>query len=135
MNDDSKKVVVGLIKNKEGKYLMTRPSAEKNYGDLQDAWAFPAGHVKIGEDEKTAIIREIKEELDLNIEPVTLLSQQDFDIPGETAYWWECKQINNSNTVNISSEIAEYSWFAPEEIKKLKIWPAMKIFLTKYIWK
>jgi 8-oxo-dGTP diphosphatase len=132
MTKDTKKVVVALIQNNKGKYLMTLPSSYKDYGEYQDAWCFPAGHVHEKETEKDALMREIKEELNIKIEPIRLITEWDQDIPGEKAYWWECKALSDKITNNF--EISQYNWYSPQEMKHLKIWPAMTKFLTKYIW-
>jgi 8-oxo-dGTP diphosphatase len=135
MTIDTKHVVVCLLKNKHGEYLMTRPSDEKKFGKYQDAWAFPGGHVHENESTREAIVREIKEELNIDVIPIKLIAEQVFDIPGETAFWWECNMKNVNQFISISSEISEYKWVDSENIKTLKIWPAMEKFLKQYIWK
>jgi 8-oxo-dGTP diphosphatase len=131
--NDTKNVVVCLLKNAEGKYLMTLPSSYKNYGEYQDAWCFPAGHIKKDESQEEALIRELKEELNVDIEPVKLISEWQQDVPGETAFWWECSF--KSGELTLSHEISKFAWFSGEEIKSLKIWPAMEKFLTRFVWK
>ena len=60
---DTNEVVVCLIKNKQSKYLLIRPSDYKDFGEYQDAWYPPTGHIKKGETAKEALKRELKEEL------------------------------------------------------------------------
>lgn len=57
-----KKVVAGII-IKDGKVLLTQRCEEKYDGK----WEFPGGKVEEGETPENALIREIKEELDVNI--------------------------------------------------------------------
>lgn len=130
---DTKQVVVCLLKNHEGKFLMLLPSDKKNYGQYQDAWCFPSGHIKENETQVSALEREISEELGINVTPKKLISEWAQDVPGETAFWWECE----SSEANISpnpDEVKTVQWFYPEEIKSLKIWPAMTKFLTEFVW-
>ncbi len=127
---DTKKVAVCLIQNPDGKFLMTRPSELKHFGEYQDAWYPPTGHVKEGETITDALIREANEELGLIIKPIKLISEWQQDIPGEIAYWWNCDVV--SGEIKMNEEIAEYKYFSPEEIKKLKLWPAEKKFFDKY---
>lgn len=51
---------VAAVMIKEGRVLMHRAKAETN-------WSLPGGRVKLGEDAKSSLQREMKEELDLNV--------------------------------------------------------------------
>jgi 8-oxo-dGTP diphosphatase len=130
---DSKTVAVCLVKDDKGRYLFIKPSNYKDFGEFQDAWYPPTGHVKNGESVEECLVRELKEELNLDIKPVKLLSEWEQDIKGETAYWWDCKIIGGEIKPNY--EISEYKWFTAEEIKRLKVWPATEKFFKKFIWK
>lgn len=59
------KVVVALIRHNK-KILM----AKRAGGELKGKWEFPGGKIRKGEDPKEAIVREIKEELNLEIVPL-----------------------------------------------------------------
>ncbi|MDR1130175.1 MAG: NUDIX domain-containing protein [Prevotellaceae bacterium] len=58
--------VIALIRNSEGKFLFTRRKHEPAAGKLD----FPGGFVNIGERSEDAVIREIREELDLSLTAV-----------------------------------------------------------------
>jgi 8-oxo-dGTP diphosphatase len=64
-------VVAALIK-KEDKFLICQRNAHDHYANL---WEFPGGTVEDKEDLPRAIEREIKEELDLEIEAKDLLTE------------------------------------------------------------
>ena len=51
------RVVAAIIKDKD-KILATK----RSYGEFKGGWEFPGGKIEEGEDKKTALIREIKEE-------------------------------------------------------------------------
>ncbi len=55
-------VVVAIIK-KEDKIFITR----RSYGEFKDMWEFPGGKIEAGESKEDALIRDIKEELELDI--------------------------------------------------------------------
>jgi 8-oxo-dGTP diphosphatase len=129
---DTKLVAVALIKDSGGKYLFIKPSDYKDFGEHQDAWYPPTGHVKENESIEQCLVRELKEELNLDIKPIRLVSEWEQDVPGEKAFWWECQIIGGEITK--SHEIKEYKHFSPEEIKNLKLWPATKKFFENFIW-
>ena len=55
--------VVAAIIQKENKILATR----RGYGEFINMWEFPGGKIEPGESKETALIREIKEELNVEI--------------------------------------------------------------------
>ncbi len=56
------KVVAAIIKN-EDKILATK----RGYGEFINMWEFPGGKIEPGETKKQALVREIKEELNIEI--------------------------------------------------------------------
>lgn len=129
---DTKEVAICLIRDANGRFLMQRPSNIKNFGEFQDAWYPPTGHVKMGESVEDTLIREAKEELDIDIKPIRLISKWHQDIQGETGYWWECELIKGTPKKN--EEIEEFKYFSPEELKNIKLWPAEKDFFKEFFW-
>ncbi|WP_304625337.1 NUDIX domain-containing protein, partial [uncultured Parasutterella sp.] len=61
--------VVAAIIHHDGKILAT----QRGYGEFKDGWEFPGGKMEPGETAEDAIIREIKEELEVEIKPEKLL--------------------------------------------------------------
>src|SRR5687767_1200371 len=126
---DTNKVAVPIIVNKEGKYLLiTRTEFPKHKGE----WGPIAGHVHFGESLEKALIREAKEELNLEVKPVKQLAIIDQDIPGDVGYWWLCQ--TNDSEIKTNYEIEEYKYFSSDEIKDIKLWPATLKFFKEYIW-
>lgn len=56
-------------------------ATQRGYGDFKGGWEFPGGKIDAGETPKEAIIREIKEELDTEVEVFELLDTVEYDYP------------------------------------------------------
>ena len=70
------KVVAAIIID-NGKVFAT----QRGYGEFKDGWEFPGGKVEEGETPQEALVREIKEELDAEIEVGELLDTVEYDYP------------------------------------------------------
>ncbi len=62
-------VAAAALIDASGRVLLTRRPQHKQLGGL---WEFPGGKVEPGEAPEAALIRELKEELDLTVEPGAL---------------------------------------------------------------
>lgn len=70
------KVVAAIIID-NGKVFAT----QRGYGEFKDGWEFPGGKIEPGETPQEALVREIKEELDTEIEVGELLDTVEYDYP------------------------------------------------------
>ena len=57
-------------------------ATQRGYGEYKDGWEFPGGKIEPGETPEEAIVREIMEELDADIEPFKLIDTVEYDYPG-----------------------------------------------------
>ena len=69
-------VVAGIIV-KEGKILAT----QRGYGEFKGKWEFPGGKIEHNEFDEPALIREIKEELNADINIIDFLKTIQYDYP------------------------------------------------------
>lgn len=69
--------VVAAIILDQGKVFAT----QRGYGEFKDGWEFPGGKIDAGESPQEALVREIKEELDTEIEVLNLLDTVEYDYP------------------------------------------------------
>lgn len=77
--------VGAMIANREGKILLTKRS--KNAKNEKGKWEVPGGAVEFGETLVGAIKREMKEELDIEIEIIEQLPAADHIIPEDHQHW------------------------------------------------
>jgi mutator protein MutT len=73
-----------IINEKEEALLLKRGGATRNNAGY---WSQPGGTVEFGETVDEAIIREIKEELNVDIELIRYLNYTDHIIPHEKQHW------------------------------------------------
>lgn len=131
------KVVVGLIprvNNNEYEYLFV--SAKKDFGEYTGLFYPPGGHLEAGENETETLIREVKEELGINVYPINKLSESPGDVQNQITYWYLCKPITENVQFNIDDvEIDKVIWIKEKDIKNKKemFWPATYKFLEKYL--
>ena len=84
------KVAAAIIR-KDKKVLAT----QRGYGGYKDWWEFPGGKIEPGETSEAALVREIKEELDSEIEVEQYLTTVEHDYPefhlSMDCYWCNVK--------------------------------------------
>ena len=107
-------VAIGVIWNKN-KILVSK---RKNEGMLGGLWEFPGGKLKLKETAQQCVIREIKEELDVDVLPVNFIdsinhSYSHFSI---TLNAYHCKYIKGSPR---ALGCSEFRWIHPNHLKLL----------------
>lgn len=120
-------VVAAIIRNDEGKILIAQRNLKKSQGGL---WEFPGGKIELGETKEQAIVREIKEELNMDIVCENFFDKNTFEYPDKT--------INlialNCSMRNSFYEVLEHEqilWVTKDELKKYKFAPADIFFVNK----
>lgn len=82
-NDNMKtiRVVAAIIKtiNEDGEPIIF--ATQRGYGEFKGGWEFPGGKIEEGETPQEALVREIKEELNVEIEVGELLDVVEYDYP------------------------------------------------------
>lgn len=70
------KVVAAIITHNDQIF-----ATQRGYGEFKDGWKFPGGKIEAGETPQEALIREIREELDTEIEVGELIDTVEYDYP------------------------------------------------------
>lgn len=122
-------VVAAVIRDEEGRILITQRNLKKAQGGL---WEFPGGKIEPEETKEHAIVREIKEELDVDIEYKDFLSEKVFEYPEKTINLiaLECKKINGEIRL---LEHESYAWVDEKELNDYEFAPADLFIIEKLL--
>lgn len=123
-------VVAAIIYNSENKILITQRPISFHLGGL---WEFPGGKVEDNEGYEEALIREIKEETNLDIVVANLFWKESVDYSKKRVhlYFYNCT-LNGSNQLVICNEIDDYRWLDKKELILYKF-PKADVNLIKKI--
>ncbi len=112
MNNYKTVRVVAAIIRKGDRIFAT----QRGYGEFKDGWEFPGGKIEEGEAPQEALVREIKEELDADIEVGDLLTTVEYDYPkfhlSMDCFW--AKLSNGSDMKLLEHEAAK--WLSFDEL-------------------
>ena len=105
-------------------------ATQRGYGEFKDGWEFPGGKIEPNEAPEDAIVREIKEELDTEIEVVELLDTVEYDYP-EFHLSMDCFicWIKSGNLVLKEHEAAR--WLTRETLGSVEWLPADQALIGK----
>lgn len=119
------KVVAAIIKHDDKVF-----ATQRGYGELKGGWEFPGGKIEAGETPQQALIREIKEELDTEIEVNAYMDTVEYDYPtfhlSMDCYWCTVKQ---GHLVLLEHEASK--WLNAEELNSVEWLPADLILIDQ----
>ena len=112
--------VVGAVISKDGKILAAQRKEESSLGGF---WEFPGGKIEENETPKEALTREIKEELEAEIdifdEICTVDHKYDFGIVRLTTF--RCRMLSDSISLN---DHQDTRWLSMRELRDVNWAPA-----------
>ncbi len=112
------KVVAAVIKE-NNKIFAT----QRGYGDFKDGWEFPGGKIEPGETPQEALRREIREELDTEIQVGDLIDTIEYDYPSfhlsMQCFW--CNVISGDLVLK---EHEAARWLSKDEVDSVAWLPA-----------
>lgn len=120
-------VVAAVIKDDSGKILITQRNLKKSQGGL---WEFPGGKIEPNETKEQAIIREIKEELNIDINVKNYIDEKIFTYPEKdiNLIALECSIINGNIEL---LEHEDYRWVSSSELENFEFAPADMFIVEK----
>lgn len=120
--------VVAAVFSYEGSYALFRKSKGKHFG----YWEFPGGKIESGETPEFAIVREIKEELNVDILRIDGLLAEENQIISNTQF--------SIKFFKVGSYVGEFElrdhdslvWLGPEHFHYLSVSELDKAFIEKH---
>lgn len=116
-------VVIAVIRNKQGKYLMTLRTEDDPEDKFHNIWQLPGGGVEWGEKLEEALKREMREEIGCEINILQLMPKIFESVRDESWHGifpcFLCELVDEGATITLNAEASDYKWYTAAEIKKL----------------
>ena len=98
-------------------------ATQRGYGEFKDGWEFPGGKLEPGETAETAILREIKEELDADIKVCQLFETVEYDDPKFhlTMHCFICELVSEDMVLK---EHEDARWLDRQQLESVDWLPA-----------
>ena len=122
MSEQRKHIEVVAAIIKKGNTVL---ATQRGYGDLKDGWEFPGGKIEPGEAHDVALIREIKEELeaDINVqEHIITIEYTGYEKFYLTMHCYLCSLVKDSNITLVEHEAAK--WLSKDTLYSVDWLPA-----------
>ena len=120
----------GAIIEKEGKFLLLRRA---NVRVFNNYWTLPGGKIEGNETAEQAVKREIKEETNLDFEPIFFGKYpenfQEYDWKAEATIFYG----NFLGDVKINEESSKFGWFSLGEINDMKLAFNCKRIINEFV--
>ena len=120
--------VVAAVIREGDKIFITR----RGYGEFKDMWEFPGGKIEKGEFREAALHREIKEELELDIDDLEYLTTVDYDYSDFhlTMHCYFCRISGGNIHLNAHNGA---KWVGYDELENQRWVPADILVVDKII--
>jgi 8-oxo-dGTP pyrophosphatase MutT (NUDIX family) len=125
-------VTGGLIRNKDGKLLLTISPK------WSDKWVVPGGHIDPGESILEATKRELEEETGLKVNPIKifyfgeLINSSEFHRPAHFIYFTCLFETSDTEVKLQKDELSAFRWVTLAEAFQLDLCEPTKLALNTY---
>lgn len=118
-------VICDSLKTKKNIFATAR-----GYGEFKGQWEFPGGKIEDGETPQRALVREIKEELDIIVEVGDLIATIEYDYPSfhlsMDCFW--CEVLEGEIRL---LEAEDAKWLNRDELDSVQWLPADLIIIDR----
>lgn len=126
-------VGVGAIIVRDGKILLAKRGSEPGKGK----WSVPGGLVELGEKVEKAVVREVKEETDLDVETIRLVDAVNNiikDSNGKLRFHFvilDFMAMLMGGTLQSSSDVVDTKWVGLEEVEDYDLTDTFREFIKR----
>ena len=105
-------------------------ATQRGYGDFKGGWEFPGGKIESGETHEECIVREIREELAVEVKAENIIGVVEYDYPAFhlTMHCLLCSVVSGDL---ILLEHEDVRWLTSETLYSVEWLPADKLILDK----
>jgi ADP-ribose pyrophosphatase YjhB (NUDIX family) len=123
-----------IVTDNQGRILLQRRSDNAR-------WALPGGVMDIGESIGQAIVREVREETGLEVEPEDIVgvysdpghvfAYDDGEVRQQFSVCFVCRMVGGE--LQVSKESSDVAFFSPEEIEGLDMHESIRLRIQHYL--
>jgi ADP-ribose pyrophosphatase YjhB (NUDIX family) len=127
-------VGAGALILKDGRLLLVKRGAHPGFGK----WSVPGGLVELGEKAQDAMVREVKEEVGLDVEAVKLTDVADtITCDGDGRVQYHFVVVNFvariiGGELKTATDILEARWVPVDEVEKVDLTTSFRAFFEKH---
>ena len=120
--------VGGVVHDARGRLLVIR----RGRGPYEGHWSIPGGRVEPGEDDATAVVRELAEETGLVVRPGELLGVVELGRPDDAVlvHDYRCELVGG--TLVAGDDAAAAAWVTSAELRAMLTTPLLLPLLTEW---
>lgn len=122
-------VVVVLIENREKKILLLKRAPDNKWAP--NLWNIISGHIENKEEPTQAALREIKEEVAMNVELKEKFPVYDVDYDGKIWRTYAYKFLTDDLEPKLNIEHSEFRWVSISEMSEFNLVPILYKDLEK----
>lgn len=126
------RVAVGVIVYKDDKIFLAKSKK------WNDRWIVPGGHLDWGEQIHDCVVREVKEETNMDVHNVQMLQLQESIFPEQFHdkrhfVFLDFMAEYKEGDIVLNEELQEYKWVTPSEAMKLNLNDSTKSFVHAFM--